>query len=557
MLGFTVGRRVRELRAELAAISRSQAMIEFALDGTILAANDNFLAVMGYAREEIVGKHHSLFVPAEERDGAAYRNFWIELARGALRTAEFRRITKGGREVWLQASYNPILDATGKPTRVIKIAVDVTQARLVSADNIGQIQAIHRSQAVVEFGLDGTILTANEKFLQAMGYALPEIAGKRHIMFVAESERASAEYRDFWAALGRGEYRAGEFKRIAKDGREVWLQATYNPILGLDGKPSKIVKFGSDVTQARLESANNKGQIQAINRSQAVIEFGLDGKILRVNENFQQTMGYAASEIIGRHHAMFVAPADRESESYRAFWVALARGEFRSGEFKRISKGGREVWLRATYNAIFDLNGKPFKVVKFATDVTTQVVARERFAELTDSVAAGAHQLSDSISEISATMLRSQQTADSAVQRVAAADESTQGLYAAAQAMGRVLDLITKITQQINLLALNATIESARAGEAGRGFAVVANEVKSLAGQAKQATDEIAREIDGVRGASGGVLAALSAIKQAIDSVSGFVTSTAAAVERQSAVTESISATMRTAAEQATRLWAA
>lgn len=557
MFGLTRGQRVRNLEAELAAISRSQAIIEFAPDGTILTANDNFLAAMGYTLAEIAGKHHAMFMPPEERDTEAYRSFWIGLARGEFHAAEFRRIAKGGREVWMQASYNPILNAAGKPVRIVKIAADVTQARLVSADNLGQIRAIRRSLAVIEFGVDGTILSANEKFLAAMGYELSEIVGKHHTMFVVEGERASAEYRAFWAALRRGEYRQGEFKRLAKGGREVWLQATYNPILDPSGQPWKVVKFGNDVTEARLESANNKGQIQAINRSQAVIEFSLDGKILWANENFQHTMGYTLAEVVGKHHAMFMPPADRDSEAYRAFWIALSAGEFRSGEFRRITKDGREVWLRATYNAIYDLNGRPFKVVKFATDVTPQVVARERFGELIESVASGAQKLSASITEIAATMLRSQTTADSAVQRVAAADASTQALYAAAQAMGRVLELITKITQQINLLALNATIESARAGEAGRGFAVVANEVKNLANQAKLATEEIAREIDGIRGASGGMVAALSAIKQAIDAVSGYVTSTAAAVEEQSAVTESISVSMQAAAEQAVRLWAA
>ncbi len=557
MFGSKTQPPVRQLQAELAAFSRSQAIIEFSLDGTILTANENFLRAMGYTLDEIRGKHHSLFVPPGERESAAYRQFWADLGRGEFRAEAFRRIAKGGREVWLQASYNPILDATGRPIKVIKLAVDVTKARLESAESAGQVEAIRRSQAVIEFGLDGKILTANENFLRTMGYTLAEIVGQHHSMFVTPADRDSPDYREFWEALGRGDYRSAEFKRVAKGGREVWLQATYNPILDPSGKPFKVVKFGTDVTEARLAAASDKGQIQAIHRSQAVIEFNLDGTIITANQNFLRALGYSQAEIVGRHHAMFVDPAERDSPDYRAFWAALGKGEFRSGEFKRISKGGGEIWLRATYNPILDLDGKPYKVVKFATDVTSQVDARMRFKELIESVAAAAHQLSGSITEISATMLRSQETASGAVQRVAAADGSAQRLNAATQAMGRVVDLIGKITQQINLLALNATIESARAGEAGRGFAVVANEVKNLANQAKGATEEIAKEINGMRAVSGDVVAALSAIKLAIDAVSGFVTSTAAAVEQQSTVTETISSNMQSAAEQAVRLWAA
>ena len=550
-------RKAQDLEAELATISRSQAIIYFALDGTILSANENFLKTMGYTLDEIVGKHHSLFLSVGEKDSAEYKKFWAELGGGAFHTKVFKRFAKGGREIWLQASYNPVLDADGKPHKVVKIATDVTGAVQDSADKAGQVEAIRRSQAVIEFDLDGKILGANDIFLQVMGYSLPEIVGQHHGIFVPATDRDTPAYREFWAGLVRGEYRKAEFKRIAKNGQEVWLQASYNPILNGDGKPFKVVKFCTDVTAARIESANNKGQIQAISRSQAVIEFGLDGTVLTANQNFLDAMGYTLSEIAGHHHRMFMIAAERDSPEYRAFWTALSAGEFREGEFKRVRKDGAEMWLRAIYNPIYDLNNKPFKVVKFATDVTSQVVARLQFGELIETVAAAAHQLSASITEISGTMVRSQQTANSAVDRVATADQSAQRLSAAAQAMGRVVDLINNIAGQINLLALNATIEAARAGEAGRGFAVVATEVKNLANQARGATEEIIKEIDGIRTVSGDVVESLSAIKQAIDSVSEFVTSTTAAVEEQSAVTESISANMQSAAQRAGNLWAA
>jgi methyl-accepting chemotaxis protein len=550
-------RRIAELEAEINAVGRSQAIIEFKLDGTIITANENFLRTMGYSLSEIEGQHHSIFMPSMDRDSPAYRQFWIELGRGEFKSGLFKRMSKDGAEIWLQAAYNPILGLGGKPIKVIKLAADVTREKMIGAENGALVQAIRRAQAVIEFDLTGKILTANENFLATMGYSLGEIVGAHHSMFVTQADRDSLAYRDFWVTLARGEVRTGEFKRVRKGGGDVWLQASYNPIYNLDGKPFKIVKFASDVTNARIESANTLGQIQALNRTQAVIEFAMDGTIVHANDIFLNAMGYTLAEVVGKHHSIFVDRAERDSPEYRSFWSSLRAGEYADGEFKRIAKNGSEIYLRATYHPIMDLSGKPFKVVKWANVVTGQVVAREKFNGLIENVAAATHELSSSITEISSTMVRSQETANSAVQRVAAADDSTQRLNAAAQTMGRVVDLISNITQQINLLALNATIESARAGEAGRGFAVVANEVKSLANQAKGATEEIAKEINGIRSVSGDVVSALSSIKQAIDSVSAFVTSTAAAVEEQSAVTETISGNIQSAAEQAGRLWAA
>jgi methyl-accepting chemotaxis protein len=235
------------------------------------------------------------------------------------------------------------------------------------------------------------------------------------------------------------------------------------------------------------------------------------------------------------------------------FWASLNRGTYQTSEYKRIGKGGREIWIQASYNPIFDLNGKPFKVVKYATDITAQAMARmkaERARSLIESVAAGSEEMNASIREISETMVKSRQTAESAVQQVETADIQAQRLTSAAHAMGGIVGLIGDITGQINLLALNATIESARAGEAGRGFAVVAAEVKNLANQAKQATDKISSEIEALNGISGDVVGALVSIKQAIEHVNEFVTSTAAAVEEQSTVTSDMSDNMQRAASE-------
>ncbi|OSI27036.1 methyl-accepting chemotaxis protein [Bradyrhizobium canariense] len=554
------GRKSRnDADAQLAAIGRSQAMIEFAMDGTILTANQNFLNALGYSLDEIKGKKHAMFMPADQRDGAEYKAFWAELNRGEYQASEFKRIAKGGREIWIEASYNPVLDGNGKTVMVAKIATEITEKKIRSMTDSSKIAAIGRAQAVIEFKLDGTIVTANENFCNALGYSLTEIQGKHHSLFMPQAERDGAAYREFWAKLNRGEYQAGEFKRIGKGGREVWILASYNPLLDENGKPFGVAKFATDVTAEKLKNAELAGQISAIEKAQAVIEFNMDGTIITANANFLGALGYSLAEIKGKHHSMFVEPSERDGNGYREFWAALNRGQYQAAEYKRIGKGGREVYIQASYNPIMDLNGKPFKVMKYATDVTKQVLVRmgnERVRGMMESVAAGSEELNASVREISEAMTKSRETAMSAVEQVASADAQAQRLTEAALAMSGIVELINNITGQINLLALNATIESARAGEAGRGFAVVASEVKSLANQAKQATDKIGAEIGSLNGISGDVVTALASIKTAISNVSEYVTSTAAAIEEQSTVTNEMSTSMQRAAAEAAAITA-
>lgn len=447
----------------------------------------------------------------------------------------------------------PVVNADGSRAGVVIEWFDAS-VRLQNFDNAAQITAVNRSQATIEFEMDGTVRTANENFLHTLGYALSEIKGKHHSMFMPPDERDGSSYREFWAALNRGEYQAAEFKRIGKGGKEVWIQASYNPVLDEQGRPSKVVKFATDITKAKLKTSDLAGQIAAIDTALAVIEFNMDGTIITANANFLAALGYTLAEIKGRHHSMLVDPTERDGAAYREFWTALNRGEYQAAEFKRVGKGGRNVYIQASYNPILDLNGKPFKVVKYATDTTKQVLIRmgnERVRGMMEAVAAGSEELNASVREISEAMTKSRETATGAVNQVGAADAQAQRLTEAAMAMSGIVELINNITGQINLLALNATIESARAGEAGRGFAVVASEVKSLANQAKQATDKIAAEIGNLNGISADVVTALASIKTAISNVSEYVTSTAAAIEEQSTVTSEMSTSMQRAAAEA------
>jgi methyl-accepting chemotaxis protein len=237
-----------DLLAVYQALDRAQAIIEFDLDGTVVTANENFLRIFGYERDDVIGKHHRIFCVPSYAESDEYVEFWQKLGRGEYTSAEFKRLAKGGREVWLQASYNPVFDEGGKPVRVVKFATDVTAEKLQTAEYEGKIRAIDRAQAVIEFELDGTVITANENFLSIFGYSLDEVAGKHHRIFCDSGYVETPEYTAFWQKLGRGEYEADEFKRVAKDGAEVWLQASYNPIFDTEGRPLKVVKFASDIT---------------------------------------------------------------------------------------------------------------------------------------------------------------------------------------------------------------------------------------------------------------------------------------------------------------------
>lgn len=234
--------------------------------------------------------------------------------------------------------------------------------------------AISKSQAIIEFDLKGNVLKANENFCNALGYSLSDIVGKHHAMFCEPALAASQEYRDFWARLGRGEYDAGAYKRLAKGGREIWIQASYNPVFK-HGKPFKVVKLASDITDAKNKAVEDAGKLDAISRSQAVIEFKPTGEIITANENFCNGLGYSLNEIVGKHHSMFCEPSYARTEEYANFWRRLAAGEFIANEFVRYGKGGKEIWIQAAYNPITDANGRVYKVVKFATDVTQRMSA--------------------------------------------------------------------------------------------------------------------------------------------------------------------------------------
>ena len=442
----------------------------------------------------------------------------------------------------------------------------------------GITDAISRAQAVIEFNIDGTVITANDNFLQCLGYSLEEIKGRHHRMFCDSSYANSIDYQAFWAKLNRGEFDAEVYPRKHKNGQEVWIQASYNPILNADGKVYKVVKYATDVTAQKLAAIESEGILKAIDRGQAMVEFNMDGTVRNANAIFLSAVGYQLNEIKGQHHRMFYPPASANSGACVAFWQKLNRGESDADLYQWLGKGGKECWLQATFTPILDISGKPRKVVTFATDITAQkqasadmerlvaeaetilgrVAASDLSQEMTgtyhgelekvkasinlvvrnlvqtittvrevvESVSCGSEEINrgnsdlsqrtseqaSSLEETAASMqemtetvkqnadnakqanqlaIKARETANKGGAVTTQAVEAMEGINKSSKKIADIITVIDEIAFQTNLLALNAAVEAARAGEHGRGFAVVAAEVRNLAQRSALAAKEI------------------------------------------------------------------
>ena len=460
-MGF-FGKSSLQAEAEARSIRRWQAVIEFDLDGKILDANDLFLQTVGYQRSEVVGQHHAIFVPAEERNTEAYRSFWSDLKSGKAFQAQFARVAKGGRRVWLQATYTPICGTDGqKPFKVIKYATDITAIKEAVANAEGQLAAIRKSQAVIEFDLQGNVLDANENFLKAMGYTLAEIKGQKHALFVQPSERGGEAYAQFWQKLGRGEHDEAQYLRIAKGGRLVWLQASYNPILDSVGRPYKVVKYATDITATRMAAATLE---TAVAETRAVIA-ATQAKDLTQRIPLAGKTGEVGQLCSGINDLL---------DSFSTVIQTVG------GISERISSGSNRIGADSK-----DL----------AQRAEEQAASLEETAATTEELAASVKQSFERACEAANLGNTANGVAHRGGSIVGEAVNAMERIEKASSDIGEIIRVIDDIAFQTNLLALNAAVEAARAGDAGKGFAVVASEVRTLAQRSSDAANDIKKLI--------------------------------------------------------------
>jgi methyl-accepting chemotaxis protein len=371
----------------------------------------------------------------------------------------------------------------------------IQDLQLTVSHQASLLEAINRSMASIEFDLNGVVLSANDNFFKTMRYRPDQVIGKEHRMFCTAEYGRSAEYSQLWSRLRNGEFVSATFQRVAGDGSTVWLEASYNPIRDIGGKVVKIVKYAMDVTQKLQSESETRNKLQAIDRAMAVIEFDLDGRIIAANENFLRLLGYNRQELLGKHHKLLCPSELTNSSDYQDFWRQLNKGEFFSGQFKRIGKHGQTLWLEASYNPVYDACGKLLKVVKFASDVTARIEKHEQDSHS----AAQAYHISVQTQKFAEQGTQVIQQAASEMRQISRnIDDSSRiigQLGERSEQITTIVNTIHGIADQTNLLALNAAIEAARAGDQGRGFAVVADEVRQLAGRTSRSTQEISEMI--------------------------------------------------------------
>ncbi len=415
-------------------------------------------------------------------------------------------------------------------SKLLKTQLTETKNELQPLKDV--FEALNRTMAMVEFSLDGIILAANMNFSNVMGYSQSEILGQPHRLLCESHYVNSQEYRQFWSRLRQGESFNGKFKRINKNGGTVWLEATYFPVTDISGKITKVIKIANDITAYHNQSIYKENLVGALNRSMAVIEFDMHGNVLHANQNFLDVLGYTLSDLAGQHHSKFCRPDYVKSLEYNQFWNRLNNGEFFAGQYERIAKNGRTVWLEANYNPVNDENGRPYRVIKFAADITERMLrhqAEQRSAEIAYNISLETEQLSSSGENV---IMQAIDKMHSLSNSVGNSSEQVQRLGNKTEQITSIVKTIREIADQTNLLALNAAIEAARAGESGRGFAVVADEVRKLSERTSSSTREISKMIENIQADSQSVINSMQDILTEVEQGALLANNAGAAIQQ-------------------------
>ncbi len=577
--GFVIEWNNADNEVKIRSLEKSQAVIQFKIDGTIISANDNFLAAMGYSLEDVAGKHHSVFVSKDYATSDEYKDFWNRLNKGETFTDEFLRFRKDGSEIWIQASYNPILNKSGDVIRVVKYATDITdQVRAKQKAKILSLVADNTDNSVIITDTEERIEYVNPGFTRMTGYASEDVIGKRPGDFLQGVSTDPETKRKIREKLNAKKAFYSEILNYHKNGQPYWISLSINPIFDKNGTLERFISIQANITETKEQALRSQGCIDAMERVQASIEFTKEGIIKKANPIFLELTGYSMEEIEGRHHRMFMPDGEDKSSDYREFWAALARGEPQAGAFRRKDKQGDDIWIRGSYSPIRDAFGEVSGVVKYATDITETRTARlendkgieectrvlqavsegdltqkmtydyqgsfgtikenvnntiEKLIDIVQQVKQTAQSVNVASGEISSgsmdLSLRTEQQASSLEETAASMERITgtvnqnsgnatqaselakeaqdvaenggkvvhetvnamNNIEKSSQKIADIIGVIDEIAFQTNLLALNAAVEAARAGEAGKGFAVVASEVRSLAGRSASASKEI------------------------------------------------------------------
>jgi len=358
---------------KLEAINRSQGVIEFDLDANVIDVNENFLSVVGYEKAEILGKHHSMFVDKAYAQSDAYTQLWNDLRDGKIQSGRFKRFNKAGEPVWIEASYNPVFDTQGKPYKFVKYATDITaQVKLEEQSKTLSLVANETDNSVVITNAKGLIEYVNRGFTALTGYSLDEVKGKKPGEFLQGELTDKETVKRISQKLQSGEAFYEEILNYNKNGNTYWISLAINPVFDEHGNLDKFVSIQTNINETKVKTLEFLGKLDAISNVSAVIELKAEGIITDANENFLNTVGYTLDEIKGKHHRIFVDKNYQQTPEYAAFWERLGAGKTDIGEYHRIGKDGSDIWLSASYNSIFDQNGKGVKVVKIATDITQQ-----------------------------------------------------------------------------------------------------------------------------------------------------------------------------------------